>query len=128
MSLSSTARELGAGMASAYRRYAEWLVRITWKPFIVLSILLLITAAILSHIPPFNWAIGEHPVKVRLQPQQRSGSGDVDITVDGKAVQIRGKRDPAAAPKNSPQSQASAQGSKSVTDELAREIESEIHN
>ena len=45
MALSSTAKELGAGMASAYRRYAEWLVSITWKRFIVLSILLLIIAA-----------------------------------------------------------------------------------
>src|SRR5258706_6858918 len=128
MALSSTAKELGAGMASAYRRYAEWLVSITWKRFIVLSILLLIIAAILSHIPPFNWAIGEHPVKVRLQPQQRSGSGDVDITVDGKGVQIRRKRDPAAAPKDSPQSQAPAQESESITDEIAREIEDEINS
>src|SRR5260221_1742785 len=128
MTLKSTAKELGAGVASVYQRYSVWLVSITWKRFVVLSILLLIIAAILSHIPPFNWAIGEHPVKVRLQPQQRSGSGDVDITVDGKGVQIRRKRDPAAAPKDSPQSQAPAPESESVTDEIAREMEDEINS
>src|SRR5258708_35354504 len=103
MTLKSTAKELGAGVASVYQRYSVWMVSITWKRFVVLSILLLIIAALLIHIPPFNWAIGEHPVNVRLQPQQRSGSGDIDITGHGEDAQLRPKRDPASAPSDSPQ-------------------------
>jgi len=41
-----------------FRLYANWLVSISWKKFVVLSLLLIIGAAILQHLPPFNYTIG----------------------------------------------------------------------
>src|SRR6266850_2517619 len=89
MSLTSTAKELGAGMASVYRRYAEWLVSITWKRFFLLSVLLMILAGVLSGIPPFSWDIA-------TQTTRKPASRNVDITVDEHGVQIRPKRDAAS--------------------------------
>lgn len=43
----------------AFHVYANWLVGISWKRFIVLSILLLIAASILEEMPPFRWTVTE---------------------------------------------------------------------
>ncbi len=91
MALSSTAREFGSGIAAVYRRYAEWLVSITWKRFFVLSILLLIVAGILSNLPPFNWDIATRSSRV---PASRS----VDITIDDSGVKIKPKKKSSTAP------------------------------
>ena len=91
MTLSSTARQFGSDMAAVYRRYAMWLVSITWKRFFVLSILLLIVAGILSHLPPFNWDIATRSSRV---PTSRS----VDITVDDSGVRIKPKKKNSTAP------------------------------
>ena len=42
-----------------FHRYASWLVSITWKRFIVLSVALMIVAAILPKLPPFSWSVTE---------------------------------------------------------------------
>src|SRR5882762_9066413 len=63
-----------AAIASAFRRYAAWLVAITWKRFILLSVLLLIIAGVLSEIPPFTWPIVETAPKVSSL-QEPSGEG-----------------------------------------------------
>jgi len=42
-----------------FHLYANWLVGISWKRFFVLAVLLLITMAMLSNIPPFRWSITE---------------------------------------------------------------------
>ncbi len=42
-----------------FHLYANWLVSISWKRFFVLAILLIITMAMLSNIPPFRWSITE---------------------------------------------------------------------
>ena len=94
MSLTSTAKELGAGTASVYRRYAEWLVSITWKRFIVLSIVLMIVSGVLSEIPPFSWDIGTPTTtSTRVRP-----SKNVDVTVDEHGVRITPKRKSSKAP------------------------------
>jgi len=41
-----------------------WLVAISWKRFILLSVLLMIIAGVLSEIPPFTWTIMETAPKV----------------------------------------------------------------
>jgi len=41
-----------------FHQYANWLVSISWKRFFVLSVLLLIAAVVLQHLPPFNYTIG----------------------------------------------------------------------
>ena len=43
----------------AFHVYASWLVSISWRRFILLSILLIIGANILSNMPPFTWRITE---------------------------------------------------------------------
>src|SRR5258706_12217821 len=91
MTLKSTAKELGAGVASVYRRYSVWLVSITWKRFFLLSLLLLIVSGILSNLPPFNWNIATSTVRV---PSNRN----VDITVDDHGVSIRPKGKRAKGP------------------------------
>jgi len=78
-------------MAALYRRYAEWLVSITWKRFIVLSLLLLIVTGILSNLPPFNWDLATRTIHV-------PASRNVDITVDDHGVRIKPKRKSSQAP------------------------------
>ena len=50
---------LRAAALSAFHRYASWLVGITWKRFILLSILLLIVAAITQQLPIFHYTVSE---------------------------------------------------------------------
>jgi signal transduction histidine kinase len=52
-------QRLSSVSMQAFHRYANWLVSITWKRFIVLSILLMIVAAIASELPPFSWRVTE---------------------------------------------------------------------
>jgi signal transduction histidine kinase len=64
-----------AAIASAFRRYAAWLVAITWKRFILLSVLLLIIAGVASEIPPFTWQIMETaPKGSSLQEPSEEGA------------------------------------------------------
>jgi Histidine kinase len=92
MTMRDAARSFGTGIAGLYRRYAEWLVAISWKRFIVLSILLMIVAGVLSSIPPFTWDLVP-PTKLagsRVHTEQ----GDTEVTVDEHGVQVRRKGDP----------------------------------
>src|SRR2546428_7631951 len=64
-----------AAIASTFRRYAAWLVAISWKRFILLSVLLLIIAGVASEIPPFTWRIMETAPKVsNLQEPSEEGA------------------------------------------------------
>src|SRR5882672_9644317 len=91
MSLTSSIRQSGSGMAALYRRYAEWLVSITWKRFILLSLLLLIVTGMLSNLPPFSWDLATRTTHV-------PASRNVDITVDDNGVRIKPKRKGSQAP------------------------------
>src|SRR5712672_1684563 len=91
MSLTSSIKQSGSVIAALYRRYAEWLVSITWKRFIVLSLLLLIVTGIVSSLPPFNWDLATRTTHV---PASRS----VDITVDDNGVRIKPKRKSSQVP------------------------------
>ena len=91
MSLTSSVKESGSVIAALYRRYAEWLVSITWKRFFLLSLLLLVVTGILSNLPPFSWDLATRTTHV---PASRS----VDITVDDNGVRIKPKRKGSEAP------------------------------
>src|SRR5258708_37192890 len=91
MSLTGSIKQSGSGMGALYRRYAEWLVSITWKRFILLSLLLLVVTGILSNLPPFNWDLATRTTHV---PASRS----VDITVDDNGVRIKPSRKGSQAP------------------------------
>jgi hypothetical protein len=93
MTVRDTARRLGGGTAALYRRYAEWLVSISWKRFIVLSILLVIAAGVLSDLPPFSWDLV--PPKTEVTGPLHGTADGVDVTVDDRGVQIRRKADAA---------------------------------
>jgi len=43
----------------SFHAYANWLVGISWKRFLVLSVLLIIGAEILQSLPPFRWSVTE---------------------------------------------------------------------
>ena len=109
--------------ASGCRRYAEWLVSITWKKFFLLSLLLLIGMAILSEIPPFSLKFTIHSddstTKVRKketkeQKEARAAKlkelkekyGNVDIKIDETGIHITRKRDKAAKPEEKQEQKA----------------------
>jgi hypothetical protein len=62
-SIESTAQarwhRFSAEAVRLFHVYANWLVGISWKRFFVLAVLLLITMAMLSNVPPFRWSITE---------------------------------------------------------------------
>src|SRR5882762_5652410 len=89
MPLTASVKEYRSGIAALYRRYAEWLVSITWKRFIVLSIVLMIVAGVLSDIPPFGWDLATRSTHV-------PASRNVEITVDDHGVRIKRESDPAS--------------------------------
>src|SRR5713226_7741663 len=95
MPLTNGIKQSGSGIAAVYRRYSEWLVSITWKRFIVLSLLLLIVTGILTNIPPFTWVISERTVK---SSKRALPNRDVDVKVDEHGVRITPKRNRPQAP------------------------------
>ncbi|GAB4041081.1 MAG: hypothetical protein Fur0014_12070 [Rubrivivax sp.] len=48
-----------AGALRAFHRYASWLVGITWTRFVLLSVLLIVIAAITQSLPPFSYTVTE---------------------------------------------------------------------
>jgi signal transduction histidine kinase len=63
-----------APVVRAFHAYAAWLVSISWKRFLLLSLLLLIISGILQNTPPFTWTISETvetlpPKKVAVVPK-----------------------------------------------------------
>jgi multidrug efflux pump subunit AcrA (membrane-fusion protein) len=59
-------QRFSAAAVRAFHAYANWLVGISWKRFIVLSLLLLVAMAILHDLPPLTWTITE-----RTEPSVR---------------------------------------------------------
>ena len=48
-------QRFSAGSVVAFHRYANWLIGITWRRFVVLSVLLMIISGLVQNIPPFSW-------------------------------------------------------------------------
>jgi len=94
-----------------FHRYATWLVSISWKRFFLLALLLMITAGILSSIPPFSWRITEtieevspskprppspppapqpprEPVIKIEKPAPGAKTEGVDISIDERGIRI----------------------------------------
>lgn len=68
-------QRLSAAFLRGYHGYATWLVGISWKRFVLLSIALLIIANIVPSLPPFSWSVTEtiedstpRPPKVKPPP------------------------------------------------------------
>ena len=121
-------QRFSAGALRAFHVYASWLVSISWRRFIVLSVLLLISVAILKTLPPFHWTVTEtiedtpthlprppRAPKAPVSPKApvakvekpatpasgRSEGVDINIQIDEKGIRItpRSKTgEPAASP------------------------------
>ena len=52
-------QRFSAAAIRGFHAYGNWLVGISWRRFIVLSVLLLISVAILKTLPPFHWSVTE---------------------------------------------------------------------
>jgi hypothetical protein len=97
-----------------FRGYANWLVSITWKRFVVLSLLLIILAAIMQTVPPFSWEIREEtaispdpqppqiaspPKSGAHKPVSRDPKDDgVVISIDDSGIRIAQKHQSAVGP------------------------------
>jgi signal transduction histidine kinase len=137
-----------APLVRAFHTYATWLVSISWKRFFLLSLLLLIIAAILKDIPPFTWTISEQvetlPRKVVISPPKaptppaapgadkkepiikietpKPGQDEgVEISIGSHGVRITPRAAPAAA--SAAAAAASAAKAAENADRMAREIE-----
>jgi hypothetical protein len=53
-------QRFSAAALRAFHAYANWLVGISWRRFIVLALLLLIVVGIVHDLPPFTWTVTEH--------------------------------------------------------------------
>jgi hypothetical protein len=113
-----------AGVLQAYHRYATWLVSISWRRFLVLSVLLIVIAAITQQLPPFSVSVTETvdepietpdlpdlpvPPKAPKAPREpvikidkpKPGAGDtegLDISIDERGIRITPRAASAAAP------------------------------
>jgi len=114
-----------AAVIRAFHAYARWLAGISWKRFFLLSILLLVAAALLREIPPFTWRITrslpsaeEPPRRAAKAPKKpaRSGEtkrearGEVEIKIGPDGVRILrspAPQKPAAEP--SPEGEAAGE-------------------
>lgn len=101
-------QRFSAAALRAFHAYANWLVGISWRRFIVLSVLLLVSAAILQSLPPFRWSVTETIEDAPRTPQPRppkppkavkapeaprepasaSEGVDVNIQIDEKGIRI----------------------------------------
>jgi len=115
-------RRLSAGAARRFHAYANWLVGISWKRFVLLALLLLVASELLQSIPPFSWRVTETVPERRLRidkPASASdGKGRVAITIDGQGVRVEPRR---AAPVNS----ASAASAPTVEIKLPLDLNAE---
>ena len=113
-------QRFSAATMKAFHAYAGWLVSISWRRFIVLSMLLIIGVLIVHDVPPLTWRITdsvehtaprvvvvpaappappapkakpaapEAPIRIDTPPG-KNGKGGVEITIDKDGVRIRPK-------------------------------------
>ena len=65
-------QRFSAAAVRGFHVYANWLVSISWRRFIVLAVLLIVAMAILHDLPPFTWTVTEHTeptVRIIRQPR-----------------------------------------------------------
>jgi signal transduction histidine kinase len=113
-------QRFSAGAVELFHTYGNWLVSITWMRFALLSVLLLISAEILSKLPPFNLSIGGAEEVTTVMPsvpkppkppkapkasahepaivieKKDTGGRDVTISIDKNGVRISPRRAAAA--------------------------------
>ena len=94
--LASNWQRFVAGAVRAFHSYANWLVGISWKRFVVLSILLMILASVLQGLPPFSSKVIEikemsepiAPPSRPAAPATPSTPHPPGVTIDKSGVHI----------------------------------------
>ncbi len=66
-SFSERWQRLSATSLRIFHAYANWLVSITWRKFLVLAVLLIIIANLLEKVPPFSWRIAQTTIEEPMQ-------------------------------------------------------------
>jgi hypothetical protein len=111
-------QRFSAAALRAFHVYANWLVGISWRRFILLAVLLLVSAAILQTLPPFRWSftetIEDAPSSRRLPkaaakpvapaakaeppapPASATEDVDINIQIDEKGIRITPRQKGAA--------------------------------
>ena len=124
-------QRFSAATLRRFHSYANWLVGLSWRRFVLLAVLLMIVSGLLQNIPPFSWSYTrrvqlplDEPALPPLPPApERPGaapqppaaipgakSDGVEIVIDERGVRIspRSKAASAAAPAASAASGAAA--------------------
>jgi signal transduction histidine kinase len=95
-------RRLSAATVRSYRAYANWLVGISWKRFVLLALLLLIASELLQQLPPFSWRVTETVPERRLRIDRAASATDgkerVAITIGDEGVRVHTQPKAAAGP------------------------------
>ena len=129
-------QRLRDGSVRGFHAYARWLVGISWRRFIVLSLLLVIVVAIVHDMPPFTWTVTQEvadnrPVvirvpqvpkppaapprvepRVQITPPEPGGSVEITIGRDGVRIgpTVQGvERAASAAEKSAEQARRAAE-------------------
>ena len=114
-------QSFSAAALRAFHAYANWLVGISWRRFIVLALLLLIVVGIVHDLPPFTWTVTEHfeedpkraaaartprvvpplpplpkELPVRIEKGGKPGEG-LDISIGKDGIRIQTKPEAAAS-------------------------------
>ena len=89
-SAASTWKSVSATSVRLFHQYANWLVGISWKRFLVLSVLLMILASILQHVPPFRWSYSEEVEDARppREPRAKPATPTTPATPSTPASQV----------------------------------------
>ena len=61
--LGNRSQQFAAASLSAFHAYGAWLVKLSWRRFLLLSLLLLVASALLQELPPFSWSFTETVVE-----------------------------------------------------------------
>jgi hypothetical protein len=92
-------QRFSAASVRGFHAYANWLVGISWRRFLVLSFLLLVTMGMVHDSPPFTWRITEQvqtPVKPRVlvvprAPQAPAAPTSPKSPAEPSKVEVPGK-------------------------------------
>jgi hypothetical protein len=147
-------QRFSAAAVRAYHAYGSWLVGISWRRFIVLSILLLIVVGIVHDLPPFTWTFTEEvkterprvlvlppapprpaaaprPPKAPEAPGQGEADGGVDISIGKEGIRITPRSERAAPAASAAESAAeharqAAESVDSAASAMERELKIEL--
>ena len=96
-------QRFSAAAVLAFHGYANWLVSISWRKFVLLSVALIVGANILQDLPPFTWRVSEMVETIEPaapprdpkppKPAKPAKSADrpikYEVTIDERGVRIQ---------------------------------------